>query len=59
MKNHEKQTDEAIAEKIKMLDDKYTEELHINADQILLDLLRSLGYVKTVEAFQKLYKWYA
>lgn len=32
---------------------------HIDADEILCELLRSLGYAKTVEAWVAVDKWYA
>lgn len=35
-----------------------TEAGHSNADDILCELLESLGYTKTVEAFKNLEKWY-
>jgi hypothetical protein len=36
-----------------------TEAAHGVADDILCDLLKSLGYVKTVEAWEAVDKWYA
>lgn len=35
------------------------EESHIIADQVLLDLLETLGYKDVVEEFEKVGKWYA
>jgi len=32
---------------------------HGKADEIVIELLRSLGYVKTVEAYNKIDKWYS
>lgn len=36
-----------------------TETAHCDADGLLCDLLRDLGYEKVVEAYQKVEKWYA
>lgn len=35
------------------------EEDHLRADEIILDLLKDLGYYETVEAFNKVRKYYA
>lgn len=35
------------------------EGAHIIADQVLLDLLETLGYEDVVEEFEKVAKWYA
>lgn len=35
------------------------EDGHMLADSLLLELLSKLGMTKTVEAFQRLRKWYA
>ena len=32
---------------------------HAKADRLLLELLANLGYLKTIEAFRKVEKWYA
>ena len=32
---------------------------HSDADELLVELLRSLGYHRTVAAFERLDKWYA
>lgn len=32
---------------------------HCRADDLLCELLKSLGYTKTVEAFEAVGKWYA
>lgn len=53
-------TDEEFAQR---LDDECNtgdnEEDHMNADAILCDLLRQLGYAKTVLSFAAVRKWYA
>lgn len=36
-----------------------TEEAHGQADDVLCDLLRSLGYGDVVDAWKKVPKWYA
>lgn len=52
-------SDAAASEKMKgyMTGDKESD--HGDADSLLLDLLVSLGYSKTVEAFIAIPKWYA
>jgi hypothetical protein len=40
-------------------DDCDEEYSHIRADEILCELLTSLGYEDVVEAFKKIKKWYA
>lgn len=35
------------------------ESSHAKADELLCDLLKSLGYHETVKAFDELDKWYA
>ena len=32
---------------------------HVRADELLCELLKQLGYEKTVTAFEKVFKWYA
>lgn len=32
---------------------------HINADDILIDLLRQLGFTETIKAYERVTKWYA
>jgi hypothetical protein len=51
--------DEAFAERIAALSGYDTEIGHGRADDILCELLKNLGYVKTVAAFDALTKWYA
>lgn len=36
-----------------------TEGAHVNADDVLCALLRSLGYEDVVEEYEKVDKWYA
>lgn len=35
------------------------ESAHADADQVLCDLLEALGYMKVVEEYHKVEKWYA
>lgn len=51
--------DEAIErmQKIALEDDQ--EEAHIAADNLLCEVLKSLGYEALVEAYNKVSKWYA
>lgn len=36
-----------------------TEAEHSNADDILCELLKSLGYRKLIKLYKDIYKWYA
>lgn len=36
-----------------------TEGAHASADEVLCDLLKTLGYADVVEAWDKIDKWYA
>lgn len=36
-----------------------TESAHVDADQVLCDLLKALGYKQVVEEYDKVEKWYA
>lgn len=36
-----------------------TEESHVQMDDIMCKLLRSLGYGEGIDIFDKTYKWYA
>ena len=36
-----------------------TEDRHINADNLMCDLLKELGYGEGVDIFEDMYKWYA
>ena len=52
--------DEAAASEIlAMYDNDDIETIHSYADQILTEVLKKLGFDKTVEAFRRLPKWYA
>ena len=35
------------------------EKAHIDADEVLCQMLKSLGYADVVQAFSDVYKWYA
>lgn len=52
-------TDAEIAAKIKAIETNDVECQHFDADEILCELLRELGYTHTVEAFEELERWYA
>jgi hypothetical protein len=55
-------TDEEWAKKIRQVGDEDCddrEEGHYQADMVLCEMLESLGYVKAVEAFRSIKKWYA
>ena len=52
--------DERFADKLRELHgDGDTENQHAMADGILCELLESLGFSKTVEAYNAVHKWYA
>ena len=36
-----------------------TESAHAEADDVLCDLLKELGYTKVIEEYKKVPKWYA
>jgi len=38
---------------------KHYESAHVNADDLLCELLKKLGFTEVVEAFDKVHKWYA
>lgn len=40
-------------------EDHDTESAHAEADDVLCDLLKELGYIKIVEEYHKVSKWYA
>lgn len=50
--------EEAIAE-LKEVNKLDTERAHYKADEILCELLNSLGYQDVVEVYNDIYKWYA
>lgn len=43
----------------KDLEDYDTEKAHIDADNVLCDLLHNLGYTEIVEKYAEIYKWHA
>ena len=51
--------EEAAQQIIAMYDNDDTEANHGNADDIIIGILKQLGFDKTVEAFDNLPKWYA
>ena len=51
--------DEEYADYINNLENDNIERNHSNADDILLDIIRSFGFDKTADAFENLDKWYA
>lgn len=53
-------TPEQFAERMREIaEETYTEDRHINADNLMCDLLRGLGYGEGVDTFERMYKWYA
>lgn len=51
--------EEALA-KLKPLQEMHSfEEAHVDADEILCELLQSLGYGDVVDEYEKVGKWYA
>lgn len=47
-------------ERLKKIDDDYDiEENHINADNILMELLKELGFDKLVKKYDKITKYYS
>ena len=36
-----------------------TEDAHVNADELLCEFLKKLGYEKLVDEYEKVDKWYA
>lgn len=57
-----RETDSYFADRLRRFgtsEDFDTEEIHSKADEILCELLESLGYLKTVRAFRELPKWYS
>jgi hypothetical protein len=50
--------DEAI-KKLRDCEMRGMEEGHMEADDILCELLRQLGYLEVVEEYEKIGKWYA
>jgi hypothetical protein len=51
--------EEALAKLTELQASRDYEDSHITADEILCDLLKSLGHQEVVDAFNKLEKWYA
>ena len=55
-------TDKECAEKVKEIGKKYHDDeemCHIEADDELCYILRRLGFIETVKAFDELPKWYS
>lgn len=50
--------EEAISE-LKKADELDTESAHYRADEILCELLNSLGYQDVTEVYNNIHKWYA
>jgi hypothetical protein len=51
--------DEALAALRELRDCGDTEAAHIDADKVLLKLLRHLGHGKIADAFDKVPRWYS
>ena len=50
---------EAIEEMKKLVNSGDTEVAHIEADDILCDVLKKLGYEELVDVYEQVGKWYA
>ncbi len=46
-------------EKMKAIESEYPETFHIEADDLMCDLLRSLGYGDAVDVFKNHERWYS
>ena len=58
--NYMKKLEKSIISKLKKLQkDKDIECAHSNADNILCELLTTLGYVNIVTEYNKVKKWYS
>lgn len=56
----DKKLDDEYAKKLKEANAKFDIEAgHSRADDLLCELLMKLGYVKVVDAFKAVEKWYA
>jgi hypothetical protein len=55
----QKLLDEAVKKLQEIAKDDDTECAHSDADQVLCDLLESLGYSDVVKAWDEVHKWYA
>lgn len=51
--------DKAIAELIEEQENWDSEMAHVNADEVLCDLLTALGYDDVVAEYNRIRKWYA
>jgi len=60
IKGVDKMDKEEVIKKLKKLVDNDDQEMaHVEADQILMDFLVSLGYEDIVNAYDEIGKWYA
>lgn len=50
---------EALIELTELTQEPDIEHAHVRADEILLELLRTLGYADIIEAYNRIDKWYA
>ncbi len=55
-------SDLEVAKKLKEIREMFKDDIevqHLEADELLCEVLKSLGYVKTVVEYEKVSKWYA
>lgn len=56
----EKMTPEEFKKEMQKIADEYgTEDGHIEADDLMIKLLKELGYEEGAEIFDRMYKWYS
>ncbi len=51
--------EQAIQKLIEQQKNRDTEEAHVEADDVLCYLLKSLGYTEVVTEYEKVKKWYS
>ena len=52
-------TPDEFLERMKAIESESPEYFHVNADELMCDLLRSLGYGDAVDIFEEHERWYA
>ena len=52
-------SDEELAAQLEACSTDDIEINHINADDLLIEQLRALGYTKSADAFEAIQKWYS
>jgi hypothetical protein len=56
---NEEDLEKKYIKKIKKIEDEDQETAHVEADRILCQLLKELGFKKLVKKYQDIPKWYA